>query len=353
MEGSTQTTTLEQLTNAASYDVYIVSCSGGETSEKSKDVTFIYDTAHSYDDGTVTKQATCLEPGEMTYTCLICGHTYTEEIPIGGHTAGEDAEITTAPSCTEPGEMTYTCSVCGEFITEEIPATGHTPNEGTVITERDYYESGEMLYTCTVCGEDYTEEIPMLVLPFTDVEKTESSSWYYDNVIWAYSGGIVKGTSDTEFSPDEGCTRAQIIIFLWRIAGEPDPSEDVTIKFTDVDLTEESSYGKALRWAVENDITDGITETTFEPDTVCTRAQIVTFIYRYLGYPQVDNAEDIFPDVPEGAYYEKAMLWAVENEITNGMELSSGPYIWQTGFNPDGTCTRAQAVTFLARSFAD
>ena len=171
--------------------------------------------------------------------------------------------------------------------------------------------------------------------PFSDVKP---GAYYYNAVLWAVEKGITNGTSDSTFSPDEGCTRAQVVTFLWRAAGKPDPASSES-SFSDV--KEGAYYYNAVLWAVENGITNGTSDTTFSPDETCTRAQIVTFLWRAAGKPDPASSENPFSDVKEGAYYYNAVLWAVEKGITNGTSDKS--------FSPDETCTRAQIVTFLWR----
>ena len=170
-------------------------------------------------------------------------------------------------------------------------------------------------------------------LPFIDVKK----GWYYDGVKWASENGVTTGTSPTTFSPDAGCTRAQVVTFLWRTAGSPAPSKPAG--FTDV--KDGAYYAKAVAWAVEQGVTNGMTPTTFAPDATCTRGQIVTFLWRAAGCPEAAKPAG-FTDVKAEAFYAKAVAWAVEKGVTNGMT--------PTTFAPNDTCTRAQVVTFLYRS---
>ncbi len=176
------------------------------------------------------------------------------------------------------------------------------------------------------------EEKP--AVSFTDVQ---TGTYYADPVQWAVNKGITTGTSATTFSPDATCTRAQAVTFLWRAAGSPAPKNS-TMAFTDV--ANGSYYYNAVLWAVENGITNGTSATTFSPDNFCTRAQIVTFLWRSQKAPAV-NAENPFSDVAASQYYTDAVLWAVGNGITNGTSA--------TTFSPDANCTRAQIVTFLYR----
>ena len=181
------------------------------------------------------------------------------------------------------------------------------------------------------------DAIAGLIEEFEDV--SEPARYYYEPVYWALDKGITTGTSTTRFSPNEGATRAQVVTFLWRAAGEPKPETKET-PFEDV--TEGRYYYDAVLWAVEKEITKGTTPTTFRPDQTCTRGQIVAFLYRYYGEPELEDVENPFEDVAETAYYHDAVLWAVENGITNGTT--------PTTFRPDQTCTRAQIVTFLYRA---
>ena len=174
---------------------------------------------------------------------------------------------------------------------------------------------------------------------FEDV--MDDSQYFFDPVYWAFESDpqITTGTSETKFSPDAGCTRAQVVTFLWRAAGEPEPTSTAN---PFVDVKEGAYYYKAVLWAVEQGITTGTTATTFRPDQTCTRGQIVTFLWRYSGKPKPEKNENPFADVAAGQYYCDAVLWAVEKGITNGTT--------PTTFRPDQTCTRAQIVTFLYRA---
>ena len=173
---------------------------------------------------------------------------------------------------------------------------------------------------------------------FDDVQ--DPSKFYYDPVYWAvaHDPQITNGTSETTFSPNKTCTRAQVVTFLWRAAGEPEPVS-TDCPFTDVKT--DGFYYKAMLWAVENGITNGTTATTFGPGKACTRAQVVTFLYRFAGEPEPVSTDCPFTDVKTDGFYYQAMLWAVENEITNGTSA--------TTFSPGKACTRGQVVTFLYR----
>lgn len=167
-----------------------------------------------------------------------------------------------------------------------------------------------------------------------------ADAYYYDAVLWAVENGITAGTSSTTFSPDNPCTRAQIVTFLWRAAGSP--AVNVSNPFRDV--AEGTYYYDAVLWTVENGITSGTSSTTFSPDKECTRAEAVTFLYRAKNSPTINGTND-FTDLASGAYYINAVQWAVNAGVTSG---TSG-----TTFSPDQICTRGQIVTFLYRNRAE
>ena len=169
---------------------------------------------------------------------------------------------------------------------------------------------------------------------FTDVP---ASAYYYDAVKWAAKKGITSGIGSGLFGPDQPCTRAQIVTFLWRAAGSPEPKSMSSFS----DVSADSYYAKAVAWAVENGITTGTGDGKFSPDATCTRAQSVTFLFRAIGKLVDSKAE--FSDVLTDSYYANAVAWAVENGVTNG--------IGDGLFGPDNSCTRAQIVTFLFRAY--
>ena len=170
--------------------------------------------------------------------------------------------------------------------------------------------------------------------PFSDVS---TSAYYYEAVKWAQEKGITGGIGNGLFGPNQPCTRAQIVTFLWRAAGSPEPKAMSSF----ADVSTDAYYAKAVAWAVENGITTGTGDGKFSPDATCTRAQSVTFLFRAIGKLVDSKAE--FRDVPTDSYYANAVAWAVENGVTNG--IGNGL------FGPDNSCTRAQIVTFLFRAY--
>lgn len=172
--------------------------------------------------------------------------------------------------------------------------------------------------------------------PFVDVKQGD---YYYDAVQWAVGQKITSGTSATTFMPDGICTRAQTVTFLWRSQGSP-KAAGAENPFTDV--SKDAYYYDAVLWAVEQGITNGTSAITFSPDATVTRGQTAAFLWRVAKQPQVDQTANPFADVTQNAYYYNAVLWGVAKEITNGTS--------STTFSPDQGCTRAQIVTFLWRT---
>ena len=171
--------------------------------------------------------------------------------------------------------------------------------------------------------------------PFVDVIKGQ---YYYDAVLWAANEGITGGTSANTFSPEANCSRAQVVTFLHRMIASPEPAA-ITLPFADVKTSD--YFYKPVKWAYGSKITGGTSDTAFSPDDNCTRAQVVTFLWRTAGQPEPKGKNNPFADVKSDSYYYKAVLWAVEQGITGGTSAST--------FSPDNNCTRAQVVTFLYR----
>ena len=171
--------------------------------------------------------------------------------------------------------------------------------------------------------------------PFVDVAE---GTYYYDPVLWAVANGITSGVDATHFDPNGTCTRAHAVTFLWRAAGQPEPK---TTQMPFKDVKAGSYYEKAVLWAVENKITNGTSTTTFSPDENCTRAQIVTFLWRSEGEPYASDSNNPFTDIASD-YYMDAVFWAVKEGITNGTT--------PTTFSPNDRCNRAQIVTFIYRA---
>lgn len=262
-------------------------------------------TAHTGGTATCTEKAVCDEYGDA----------YGE---LGAHRY--DA-VVTAPTCTQNGYTKHTCSSCKDSYTDnETVKTGHIIKYGV----------------CEKCNMRFSN-------PFYDVNGTD---WFYSAVMWAYynTPQVTNGKDESHFAPKASCTRAQVVTFLWRAAGRPEPSGSVK-QFSDVPKTNSYAYCyDAILWAVENGITKGTDATHFSPNATVTRAQFVTFLWRYAGEPAPKNMSCGFNDVDANAFYYKAVLWAVENGVTTGKTA--------TQFAPGATCTRCEVAAFMFRAFS-
>ena len=165
----------------------------------------------------------------------------------------------------------------------------------------------------------------------------DMSCYYYNPVQWAINNNI---TNNNQFNPDKPCTRGEFVTFLWRANGCPLPLNQKTAF---VDVSTEAYYYNAVLWAYEQGITTGVNDTHFAPDKTCTRGQVVTFLWRYMKQPVINNISNPFHDISTNTYYYKPILWAINEGITNGTS--------STTFAPDETCTRGQTITFLWRTF--
>ena len=265
-------------------------------------------------------------------------------------TTESDKTLSRIAVTTPPNKTSY---VAGEVFDPTGMVVTATYSDGTTapVTGYTWYPDGSLNVIDLVVFVFYEEDTvsrmaiqPITVKanpvnPFVDVAE---GKYYYDAVLWAlgHDPQITRGTDLIHFSPDDTCTRGQVVTFLWRAAGCPEPSGSKN-PFTDV--KKGAYYYKAVLWAVEQGITKGTSKTTFSPDEGCTRGQVVTFLHRYEGKPKPASTTNPFTDVKEGAFYYDAVLWAASHDpqITKGTD--------DTHFSPNDTCTRAQIVTFLYR----
>ena len=260
-------------------------------------------------------------------------HTHT----YGGWT------VATAATCTQPGSETRTCSLCGGTETRAIAAKGHSWNSAaTVDIPAAYSHPGSQSIHCKNCdATKNASTIPAKPNPFTDVAPGEHS-YYYTPVLWALDEHVTTGKTATIFAPFENCNRSQVVTFLWRAAGCPEPTTK-TSPFTDVQ-DPNAFYYKAVLWAAEKGITNGMEPTLFAPNLTVTRGQFVTFLWRHAGKP-AHGTENPFWDIVPGphSFYYDAVLWASEQGVTNGMG--------EGAFSPNNYCLRGQTVTFLHRYY--
>ena len=242
-----------------------------------------------------------------------------------------------------------TVSAKDEFYYNPKTSSKHYDLDDVAYVTSKFAKVGDIVYIPftaygTKSGQKAEGTIAIKVKQTMSFVDVHTYDYFYDSVQWAVNLDITKGTSATTFSPKQGCTRAQIVTFLWRAANSPAPRSS-TNKFTDVYATTHADYMKAIIWATEQGITTGTGNGKFSPDATCTRAQIVTFLYRFKNNPAVYGSLN-FSDVnkTEHAAFYNAILWAVNNKITTGY----GNGI----FDPNGTCNRGDAVTFLYRALA-
>lgn len=265
--------------------------------------------------------------------CTKCKHTETASISMYSVTVSTDGNGT--------AKADKTSAVAGTVVTlTATPDTGYRFKQWQVVTggvtikDSKFTMPAGNVEVKAIFEKTATPPPAPTVNPFVDVP---AGSFYYDAVLWAVEKGVTTGTSATTFEPDGSCTRAQAVTFLWRVAGCPAP-KSTAMPFTDVKAG--SFYYDAVLWAVENGITKGTSETTFEPEAYCTRAQIVTLIWRAQKSPAA-GTDNPFNDVKAGSFYETAVLWAVKAGVTKGTSA--------TTFEPEGICTRAQIVTLIWR----
>lgn len=356
--------------------------------------------AHTWDNGTVTTEPTETTPGVRTFTCAVCSQTKTEVIPATGtHTfvftkniapscteAGYDlytcsgcgatekrnakpalghkwdsGTVTAEPTETDPGTMTYTCTVCGQTKTEVIPATGphtHVWGEGTVTVAPTETTPGVRTYTCTVCGQTRTEIIPATgsaVCPggaacpsFRFRDVPAPSNWAHEGIDYCVRHGLMSGFDATTFSPDTVSTRAQIVMILYNLSGDTTDYSKYYVPFTDV--RPGTWYYNAVAWGYDKDIVAGMTPTTFAPDGLITREQMAVLLYGYTEKyaPAYLGGAASLNGFPDAASVSNWAYAAMSWAVGNG--LISG--IASNGADylaPSGGATRAQIAAIMMR----
>lgn len=287
---------------------------------------------------TITKFSTFELSGTVTYvepSYYSGSSSYDPTYSVSTPSKTEHGTVTVSPKNASKGDrVTVTVKPDSGYVLETLTVTDKNGNELTL------KDKGNGKYTFTMpAGKvevkaTFMEDNSMLNF-FYDVP---NNAYFYEAVKWAVKNGITTGVGNDLFAPEQPCTRAQIVTFLWRAAGSPEP-KGAASGMTDV--VSGSYYEKAVAWAIENGITTGTTATTFSPDATCTRAQAVTFLARALNAKAASAAE--FSDVPTGSYFADAVAWAAANGVTEG--IGGGL------FGSDNDCTRGQIVTFLYRAY--
>ena len=285
------------------------------------------------------------EDGALTATFTVVVY---KESSGGGGGGGSSSSTTYAVSVEDSKNGSVSVSPKraekGDTVTITVkPDTGYELDELTVTDKNGdkikLTEKDDGKFTFKMPGSKVTVEASFKLIetePENPFTDISKSDYFYDAVLWAADKGITSGVTDTLFAPNSSCTRAQMVTFLWRANGAP--VVDDAMSFTDVPA--DAYYADAVRWAVSKGITSGTSATTFAPDMTVTRAQTVTFLYRAAGTPAVSGGS--FADVDANAYYADAVAWAVSEGITSGTSA--------TTFSPDAACTRGQIVTFLYRA---
>ena len=247
----------------------------------------------------------------------------------------ENGSVSVSPKSASKGNtVTITVTPDKGYVLETLTVLDKNDKE-IKLTEKNGKYTFTMPASKVTVKATFMDDNTMLNY-FVDVK---TGDYFYNAVLWAVQEGITSGTDATHFSPNASCTRAQIVTFLWRAAGSPEPKNMSNFK----DVPADSYYAKAVAWAVENGITGGTGDGKFSPNATCTRAQAMTFLYRASGSPAVIGSAT-FSDVAANAYYADAVKWAEKDEITGG--IGGGL------FGADNDCTRAQIVTFLYRAYS-
>ena len=261
----------------------------------------------------------------------------------GGSSSSSRRYDVSAPS-VKHGDVTVSPKSASKGDTVTITVKPDSGYELDTLTVKDasgskikVKDKGDGKFTFTMPASKVTVSAEFAEIETLDFADVPTDAYYYEAVKWAAKKGITGGIGNGLFGPNQPCTRAQIVTFLWRAAGSPEPKAMSSF----ADVSTDAYYAKAVAWAVENGITTGTGDGKFSPDATCTRAQSVTFLFRAIGKLVDSKAE--FSDVLADSYYANAVDWAVENGVTNG--------IGDGLFGPDNSCTRAQIVTFLYRAY--
>ena len=268
----------------------------------------------------VDKAATETQTGLKHEECTVCGHKRSEntEIPLLTDTGVTTYPITVMSGKNGGVTASHKSAAKGALVTLTVdPDKGYLLDTLTVLDGKDrelkLTDKGDGKFTFTMPDSKVTVEAAFKTAgnnPFTDVP---AGAYYEDAVVWAVGKGVTNGKTETLFAPDDSCTRGQVVTFLWRAAGSPVVNYAMDLE----DVKGDEYYAEAVRWALSLGITKGTSDTAFSPNATCTRAQIVTFLYRAMG--ESPEGRIPFTDVPGGSYYEEAVSWATASGVTNGM----------------------------------
>ncbi len=287
---------------------------------------------HDFAEWYVMEEPTCTRDGVEVRDCVRCGHQEQRTLAHAGH---DYTQQVVAPTCTARGYIQHQCELCGDrFRSDYTDPLGHRYDPGVILREPSETATGRTIFTCKGCADTYQTIIPVLENPFVDLAE---DAFYRVPVLWAVDRGITSGIDDTHFGPEVLCNRAQVVLFLWRLAGKPEPT---LTAHPFADIPQGAFYEKAVLWALEENIATGVDATHFGPNESCMRAQVVTFLHRFHGCPEPTEITH-FPDVRETDFYYKAVQWAAERNITRGMDGGN--------FCPTALCNRAHIVTFIYR----
>ena len=278
--------------------------------------------------------------GGKTATCVVTvtrrsSSSSRPSYPITTPDKTENGSVTVTPKSAKRGStVTITVTPDAGYVLDELTVTDKDGKDVALTKKSDTEYTFVMPAGKVEITPSFVKQAEEPSRVFVDVK---TGDYFYDAVLWAVEKGITNGTSAEMFSPEDPCTRAQIVTFLWRAAGSPVVNYAMDLS----DVAGDAYYAEAVRWALSEGITTGTSDHTFSPDAVCTREQAVTFLYRAAGSPAV-SGESAFEDVGADAYYARAVAWAAQNGVTNGIS--------QALFGTGNDCTRAQIVTFLYRA---
>lgn len=311
--------------------------------------TYVGALGHDWDAGVITVQPAESEKGEKTFTCTRCGETKTETIPELSHVHSY-TDVVTPPTCTEKGYTTHTCSCGDSYVDAYVGALGHNWDAGVITVQPTETKDGVKTFTCTRCGATRTETIPATgegkpcdggpTCPSYKFTDVKAGDWFHEAVDFAVKNGLFNGMSETTFEPNTPMTRGMLVTVLWRYEGQPEGGVN---QFADV--KDGVWYAKAVAWAAENGIVTGVGNNKFDPNGKITREQMAAILFRYSDYKGYDVSRrddfDGFPDKAKVSSWAKdAYGWAVAEKLITGNDGR---------LDPQGNATRAQVATILMR----